>query len=65
MLIVVLTVAVLAIAMGAMAIGVMVTGRRLRGSCGGVGDDCACDRAGVPADQRSASCPKIAVPRAR
>ncbi len=30
-------------AMGAMAIGVVVSGRRLKGSCGGTGKDCACD----------------------
>jgi len=30
-------------AMAAMGIGVMVTGRRLKGSCGGTGKDCACD----------------------
>jgi hypothetical protein len=29
--------------MAAMAIGVMVSGRRLKGSCGGTGTDCACD----------------------
>jgi hypothetical protein len=51
---VLLTVAVLAIAMGAMAIGVMITGRRLKGSCGGVGGaDCACEQQGIPrADRR-------------
>jgi hypothetical protein len=27
----------------AMAIGVMVHGRRLKGSCGGPGEDCPCD----------------------
>ena len=31
--------------MGAMAIGVIVHGRRLKGSCGGVGGDCPCDEA--------------------
>ncbi len=61
MLIVVLTAAIVAIAMGAMAIGVIVSGKRLRGSCGGVGDACACDVEGVPAEQRSASCPRTAV----
>jgi len=58
MLIVVLTVVVIALAMGAMAIGVIVSGRRLRGSCGGVGEACACDQAGVPPDQRASSCPR-------
>lgn len=48
------TIAAVAILMGAMAIGVMVTGRRLRGSCGGVGSgDCACDAAGVPLSERA------------
>jgi len=52
MLMVVLTIAVIAIAMGAMAIGVMISGRRLKGSCGGVGN-CECERSGIPADQRA------------
>lgn len=47
MTVVLLTVAIIAIAMGAMAIGVAVSGRRLRGSCGGVGGDCACEKAGM------------------
>ncbi len=29
--------------MAAMSIGVMVSGRPLRGSCGGTGEDCSCD----------------------
>ncbi len=33
----------------AMSIGVIINGRRLQGSCGGVGSgDCACDAAGKP-----------------
>lgn len=47
------TLAIVAIAMAAMAIGVAVSGRRLRGSCGGVGGDCACDKSGVPLAERS------------
>ncbi len=47
-----LTIAIMAVAMGAMAIGVMVSGKRLRGSCGGVGGDCACERAGVAPGER-------------
>lgn len=39
----------------AMALGVIATGRRLRGSCGGVANDaCACKRAGAP----PADCPR-------
>ena len=53
MLVVLLTIAVIAIVMGAMAIGVMVSGRKLKGSCGGVGEACACDRAGIPRDRRA------------
>lgn len=53
MLVVILTIAVIAIVVGAMAIGVMVSGRKLKGSCGGVGESCACDRAGIPRDRRS------------
>lgn len=37
--------AVFALVMLAMALGVMVSGRRLRGSCGGVGEACRCDEA--------------------
>ncbi len=49
MMMLVLTALVLGIVMLAMAIGVMVSGRRLRGSCGGVGSgDCACEAAGKP-----------------
>lgn len=45
------TVAALAVIMGAMAIGVMVSGRRLQGSCGGVGSgSCSCEAAGRPTD---------------
>jgi hypothetical protein len=33
---------VFALVMLAMAIGVLFSGRRLRGSCGGVGDSCRC-----------------------
>ena len=54
MLVVLLTIAVIAIAMVAMAIGVMISGRRLKGSCGGF-DGCACERAGIPVDQRACS----------
>lgn len=31
--------------MAAMALGVMLQGRRLKGSCGGIGGDCPCDEA--------------------
>ena len=47
-----LTVAGLAVVMAAMAIGVAFTGRRLKGSCGGVGA-CECERTGVPKEQRA------------
>ncbi|MBW2288878.1 MAG: hypothetical protein JRG80_19825 [Deltaproteobacteria bacterium] len=36
---------VFALAMFAMAIGMLLSGRRLRGSCGGVGDSCHCSTA--------------------
>lgn len=36
------TCAVLILVVGAMAVGVMIQGRRLRGSCGLTGEDCAC-----------------------
>jgi hypothetical protein len=53
MLVLVLTIAVIALAMIAMAIGVAISGRRLRGSCGGVGGDCACERQGIPKADRA------------
>lgn len=41
------TLTIFLLAVAGMAIGVMITGRRLKGSCGGVGADCFCDKAGV------------------
>lgn len=39
------TFAVVLAAVAAMAVGVMFAGKRLRGSCGGVGgDDCFCEK---------------------
>ena len=32
-------------AMLAMAVGVLISGRRLKGSCGGIGRACSCDDA--------------------
>ncbi len=52
------TVAIIAIAMIVMALGVMLSGKRLRGSCGGVGTACACEKAGVPPGNRR--CQKMA-----
>jgi len=46
---VLVTIAAFALLMCMMAIGVIVGGRRLRGSCGGVGgEDCICDETGKP-----------------
>ena len=53
------TLIVFALAMGAMGVGVMFSGRRLRGSCGGVGEACSCDAAGRAAcalTKRQADC---------
>jgi len=51
----VLTLAGFVFALAAMAVGVIVSGRRLRGSCGGVASDaCACKRAGT----LPAACPR-------
>jgi hypothetical protein len=36
---------VIALTMFAMAIGVLLSGRRLRGSCGGVDESCRCSTA--------------------
>jgi hypothetical protein len=53
MTILLLTLAVFAVAMLAMGLGVMLTGRRLRGSCGGLASgSCVCKAQGIeiPAD---------------
>ena len=41
----ILTLTGIAIIMSAMAVGVIFSDRVLKGSCGGVGDDCACAEA--------------------
>jgi hypothetical protein len=46
-MVVMFTVVLIALAMSAMAIGVAISGRRLRGSCGGVGGECACEKSGL------------------
>ena len=56
------TLAIFLLVVGAMAIGVMVTGRALRGSCGGVGADCACEKAGVAPGSGVCENPKTAEP---
>ena len=38
----ILTLTGIAIIMSSMAVGVIFSDRALKGSCGGVGDDCAC-----------------------
>lgn len=38
----ILTLAAIAFIMTAMAVGIIFSDRALKGSCGGVGDDCAC-----------------------
>ena len=50
MIVAVFTFVVMLTAVAAMALGVMITGRRLKGSCGGVGGggDCLCDKEGRP-----------------
>ena len=43
------TIVAIAVMMCMMAVGVIIGGRRLRGSCGGVGgEDCVCDENGHP-----------------
>lgn len=39
------TALIFGIAMAAMAVGVIFSGRTLKGSCGGTGQDCACSEA--------------------
>ena len=45
------TFVVFALAIAGMAVGVALTGKRLKGSCGMTGDDCACSAL------RARSCP--------
>ena len=47
----VLTLTAIAIIMTAMAVGTIFSGRALKGSCGGVGDDCACAEAAIDAGE--------------
>lgn len=54
----ILTLAVMGTALLAMSIGVMISGRRLRGSCGGLASgSCACRDQGI---EPNAACPKRA-----
>ncbi len=49
MIVFVLTLVIVILVALAMSIGVIINGRRLQGSCGGVGSgDCACEAAGKP-----------------
>ncbi|MBP48321.1 MAG: DUF539 domain-containing protein [Myxococcales bacterium] len=43
-----LTIAAFGLLMLAMAVGVMFGGKALKGSCGGVDTDCACENSGKP-----------------
>ena len=43
-----LTLVFFALIMFLMALGVMISGRRLKGSCGGVGGECPCEDSGIP-----------------
>jgi hypothetical protein len=43
-----ITLVFFALMMFLMSLGVMISGRRLKGSCGGVGGECPCDEAGKP-----------------
>ena len=49
-----LTIALFGSAMLLMAVGVIIAGKRLRGSCGGVGN-CHCTEDGVPPESCSRS----------
>lgn len=43
-----LTFGMLLVLTAMMSVGVVFSGKRLQGSCGGVGGSCACDEAGRP-----------------
>ena len=43
-----LTLGIFGFMMLAMSVGVIFSGRRLKGSCGGVGGECPCEDAGTP-----------------
>lgn len=43
MTVVLLTIGIFAFAMTGMALGVILSNRRLKGSCGGSGEDCVCE----------------------
>ena len=42
------TLGIVAVLMTGMAVGVIFSNKPLRGSCGGVQGDCACEEAGTP-----------------
>ena len=48
MITVLLAVGLFGAVMLGMAVGVILSNRPLRGSCGGIGDDCACEETGDP-----------------
>ncbi|PRP98794.1 hypothetical protein ENSA5_29500 [Enhygromyxa salina] len=48
MQIIFLTFGIVAALMAGMAVGVIFSNKPLRGSCGGVGNSCACEEAGTP-----------------
>lgn len=48
------TILAIATIMTVMSVGVVVSGKRLRGSCGGVASDCACEKQGI---EKPADCP--------
>lgn len=43
-----MTIGIVGALMLGMTVGVVFAKKPLRGSCGGVGPDCACDEAGIP-----------------
>jgi len=48
------TILAFATIMTVMSVGVVVSGKRLRGSCGGVSSDCACEKQGL---EKPSDCP--------
>ena len=52
------TIGIVAVLMTGMAVGVIFSNKELKGSCGGVQGDCACEKAGTPGACKDGEGPK-------